>query len=180
MLIAAALVTALLVKRKTVANFTQSVVYSQLGKLTSVAMETGAMTSLYGLLALACFLAQPHSNVDIGIIGCLGRLYTLTLLYNLHLRSSPSDGIKLGPPQTGLNSQTATLPPGFESYEARVARLSAAGIQQLSVRHAGEIRVHTLQSRRVEDATGVIEVELATGEHDEEYRMNVMDSEAFV
>jgi hypothetical protein len=59
-----------------------------LHRLAAAAAQTGAVTSLLALAALAAFLQDTRSNVVIALEFALGRVYTLTLLYNLALRAA--------------------------------------------------------------------------------------------
>lgn len=55
-----------------------------------VAAESGLVPLSVSFAALAFFLERPNTNISVGIAFCIGRLYTLTLLLNLNIRSSSS------------------------------------------------------------------------------------------
>lgn len=209
MAIAGTQVVFLLVRRKTVVNFSQSAMYSQLSKLTSVAIETGAVTSLYALVALAIFLAQPDSNgahdftlppkrksinhlptnqsksasSPASAVCALSHSrsppsfptplakqltlpppqpsYTLTMLYSLHLRSTPSDHLHQSSSNHQSGSQTTSMPLGFKSNESKIARLPVANPAQGSFGArpgSMNVRVHSTIVSQVDDHNGIIAV----------------------
>lgn len=70
---------------RTMQGFTKNT-RKMIRRLTFAAIETGSITASWALIALAVFLATPTSNIDVGIAYVLGRLYSITLLFNLIYR----------------------------------------------------------------------------------------------
>ncbi|EIN12213.1 hypothetical protein PUNSTDRAFT_81418 [Punctularia strigosozonata HHB-11173 SS5] len=60
---------------------------TMLSKLTGMAIRTGSITSLFALLVLGTFLHDPQGSIAVGINSCLGRIYALTMMYNLNTRT---------------------------------------------------------------------------------------------
>ncbi|EIN12159.1 hypothetical protein PUNSTDRAFT_124175 [Punctularia strigosozonata HHB-11173 SS5] len=61
---------------------------TMLSRLTSMAIRTGCVTSVFALLILAFFLQNPQGSIAVGLNSCFGRVYALTMLYNLNTRAS--------------------------------------------------------------------------------------------
>ncbi|KAK0203558.1 hypothetical protein DFS33DRAFT_1383804 [Desarmillaria ectypa] len=55
-------------------------------RLMRSAMQTGSTTSVVAVLVLITYLVNNESNIETGFAFILGRLYILTLLYNLNVR----------------------------------------------------------------------------------------------
>ncbi|PBK68945.1 hypothetical protein ARMSODRAFT_200918 [Armillaria solidipes] len=55
-------------------------------RLMRSAMQTGSTTSIVAVLVLITYLVNNESNIETGFAFILGRLYILTLLYNLNVR----------------------------------------------------------------------------------------------
>jgi len=68
---------------------TQSLIH----RLMASTIRTGTVTSVLVVVTLIVFLIDKESNVPAGIAYCLGRVYTLTMLYNLNNRSSLKHGL---------------------------------------------------------------------------------------
>ncbi|KAK7030375.1 hypothetical protein VNI00_014119 [Paramarasmius palmivorus] len=68
---------------KTVFKGTQTV----LNRLTSLAVKTGTPAAVAATIALIIFLNDKSSNISVAFAFCLGRIYAITLLYNLNVRS---------------------------------------------------------------------------------------------
>ncbi|CAK5267258.1 unnamed protein product [Mycena citricolor] len=65
---------------------------STIRRLIRDALKTGTLTSIVALAVLITYLTDQESNVTVGIGFCLGRFYTLTLLYNLLSRKAVMAG----------------------------------------------------------------------------------------
>ncbi|KAK7042702.1 hypothetical protein R3P38DRAFT_3260664 [Favolaschia claudopus] len=61
---------------------TQSILH----RLIRSAIQTGTITSVMAVITMVLFLADNESNVTLGFGYPLGRVYTITLLYNLNMR----------------------------------------------------------------------------------------------
>jgi len=83
MAIAIALVTALRAMPTAFRN-TQSMIR----RLIASAISTGSATSLLAVVCLILYLYDTHVNITVGFGFCLGRAYTLTMLFNLNQRRS--------------------------------------------------------------------------------------------
>lgn len=64
--------------------------HRKLYRLMFIAAQSGLAPLLVSLPALVIFFRLPMTNISFGMAFCIGRLYTLTLLLNLTLRSSAS------------------------------------------------------------------------------------------
>ncbi|KAK7007626.1 hypothetical protein R3P38DRAFT_3028400 [Favolaschia claudopus] len=62
---------------------TQSIIQ----RLIRSAIQTGGITSILALTSLITYLAEKSSNVTVAFGYPLGRVYTITLLYNLNMRA---------------------------------------------------------------------------------------------
>ncbi|KAF8918438.1 hypothetical protein CPB85DRAFT_1430610 [Mucidula mucida] len=56
-------------------------------RLTFAAVQTGSVTSALAILCLILYLINTESNITVGFGFCLGRVYTLTMLFNLNTRA---------------------------------------------------------------------------------------------
>ncbi|KAJ6476616.1 hypothetical protein DFH09DRAFT_1379514 [Mycena vulgaris] len=61
---------------------------SIISRLIRSSVQTGTITSIFATIVLITYLTDKESNVTVGIGFCLGRVYTLTFLYNLNNRQS--------------------------------------------------------------------------------------------
>jgi len=59
-----------------------------ISRLIIVAIQSGTFTSVLAILLLSTYLARPTTNDSAYFSFCLGRAYTLTMLFNLNLRTS--------------------------------------------------------------------------------------------
>ncbi|KAI5474781.1 calcium:hydrogen antiporter [Pseudohyphozyma bogoriensis] len=91
--IAASLVTLLNKARKDVANFSQSTIDRPLQKLVRISAESGCLIATYGLITICVFATHESTNIPVGLALSFGRIYALTLLFNLNLRKSTARGI---------------------------------------------------------------------------------------
>lgn len=55
-------------------------------RLTVMAIQTGSVTTVLATLCLILYLVNTESNVTVGFGFCLGRVYALTMLFNLNTR----------------------------------------------------------------------------------------------
>ncbi|KAJ6472424.1 hypothetical protein C8R45DRAFT_1217734 [Mycena sanguinolenta] len=67
-----------------------------LNRVIILTVQTGSATSVVALAALVTYRVQPDSNVDIGIMYNLGRVYMLSMLLNLNIRTSGRSGTSRG------------------------------------------------------------------------------------
>ncbi|KAF7359003.1 hypothetical protein MSAN_01241000 [Mycena sanguinolenta] len=81
-------------------------VNNMLNHLVLHTIRTGAATALIAVLSLTTFLIDDETNVSVGILYPLGRVYVLSMLINLNTRIRDSD-----PPQnwTTSNGQWGTV-----------------------------------------------------------------------
>jgi len=61
---------------------------SLIRRLMTSTIRTGTVSSVVAVIILILFLTDKQSNFGTGFSYCLGRIYTLTMLYNLNNRSS--------------------------------------------------------------------------------------------
>ncbi|EJD36025.1 hypothetical protein AURDEDRAFT_108700, partial [Auricularia subglabra TFB-10046 SS5] len=55
-------------------------------RLMRTAIMTGAVTATFAIVTLTTYLAKPTSNICLTFGMCIGRVCTLTVLYNLNMR----------------------------------------------------------------------------------------------
>ncbi|EIN08325.1 hypothetical protein PUNSTDRAFT_126411 [Punctularia strigosozonata HHB-11173 SS5] len=111
------------VKNKTVFKATQSM----LSRLTGMAIQTGSVTSVFAIVILGFFLKNPSGSIAVGVNECFGRVYTLTMLYNLNNRRSIRNGV---------SSKSGTSGPDLEAGNS-----AAIDLSQIRVEH----QTHTVQ-----------------------------------
>ena len=87
-LIAASLVVTL---SRASASITTRSTKALLSRLIFVAIQSGTITTVIVVLALTTYTLNPTSNDSAYFSFCLGRAYTLTMLFNLNLRRSLGD-----------------------------------------------------------------------------------------
>ncbi|KAJ6481972.1 hypothetical protein C8R45DRAFT_315947 [Mycena sanguinolenta] len=63
-------------------------VNNMLNSLVSRTIRTGTATAAVAMLALVVFLIDDQTNISVGIIYSLGRVYVLSMLINLNVRGS--------------------------------------------------------------------------------------------
>ncbi|KAJ7935769.1 hypothetical protein B0H13DRAFT_2304268 [Mycena leptocephala] len=63
-----------------------------LNRLAARTIQTGSAGAIIAFAALIAYLLNNQSNVPLGIAYCLGRVYILTMLANLNIRSSGRSG----------------------------------------------------------------------------------------
>ncbi|KIY64844.1 hypothetical protein CYLTODRAFT_492794 [Cylindrobasidium torrendii FP15055 ss-10] len=118
-------------------NTTFSQTKSLIQRLTYTAIQTGSVTTVLATLCLILFLIDPASNITVGFGFCLGRVYTLTMLFNLNTRSR-SRGLNDSSSQ-GMSHQSAHN----ESY----------GLRQNTNKTNGGISVHRTAVVRIDDGS---------------------------
>jgi len=77
---------------------------SLIHKIMASTIRTGTVTSVFAVAALILFHTNERSNVSSAFVFCLGRVYALTMLYNLNNRSSLKQGWDAG--STEVNNTT--------------------------------------------------------------------------
>ncbi|EIW56005.1 uncharacterized protein TRAVEDRAFT_60069 [Trametes versicolor FP-101664 SS1] len=71
---------------------------SLIRRLTYTAIQTGAATSVLAVICLIFYRINTESNITVGFGFCLGRAYTLTMLFNLNTRvTGRADSSSNGP-----------------------------------------------------------------------------------
>ncbi|CAK5283280.1 unnamed protein product [Mycena citricolor] len=103
-------------------------------RLIRDAVQTGTVTSIFATITLITYLVKQESNVTVGIGFCLGRLYTLTLLYNLLSRKSAAtdnrDGTHSGAswtkPAVSVTMTSALSSPGTFVRHSQVIAVDEA------------------------------------------------------
>ncbi|KAJ7626114.1 hypothetical protein FB45DRAFT_1084982 [Roridomyces roridus] len=120
---------------------------SVITRISRITLQTGTLTSLLAVLVLVTFLADKASNVTIMFGYILSRCYTLTLLYNLNLRSRivghGSDANSGGLPGHGHGNRPQTRP-----YRTPCQTESLGGIH-----------VHRTAIVRIDEGTGAEDTE---------------------
>ncbi|KAL8276818.1 hypothetical protein RQP46_010749 [Phenoliferia psychrophenolica] len=151
-LLAITLVVLLSVARKKVSKST-SHVYHPLGRLIRSAAETGSLPAVWTVVQMIIFLVVPATNLSSAMSVVTGRLYTLTLLYNLNLRRRAakslfnSDGML---DTSGEESRSALSKLGSRVFGGGLSRNGAMELQGVSV-HREELT--TVEDERVRVVT---------------------------
>ncbi|KAJ7626106.1 hypothetical protein FB45DRAFT_1084974 [Roridomyces roridus] len=128
---------------------------SVITRISRITLQTGTLTSLLAVIVLVTFLADKASNVTIMFGYILNRCYTLTLLYNLNLRSRivvhGSDANSGGLPGHGHGNRPQTRP-----------YTTPCQIESL-----GGIHVHR---------TAIVRIDEGTGAEDTEYNVDAVST----
>lgn len=77
-------------------------------RLIFVAVQSGTVPTILALLVLTTYLTKPTTNDSAYFSFCLGRVYTLTMLFNLNVRKYLETGCHI----CGLQTVGVTLPSG--------------------------------------------------------------------
>ncbi|KAK7461701.1 hypothetical protein VKT23_008128 [Stygiomarasmius scandens] len=65
---------------------------SMIKRLMYTTIQTGSTSALVAIIVLVLYLHQPNNNVCTAVGWCLGRIYSLTFLYNLNTRTFARHG----------------------------------------------------------------------------------------
>ncbi|KAF7349048.1 hypothetical protein MVEN_01426500 [Mycena venus] len=74
-------------------------IHNTLHRLVVLTLQTGLATAVIAVVALIIFLANDETNIPVGIMYSLGRVYVLSMLLNLNIRVSGSQGLSQGTSQ---------------------------------------------------------------------------------
>ncbi|KAK0205388.1 hypothetical protein DFS33DRAFT_1274294 [Desarmillaria ectypa] len=78
-----------------------------INRLIGSVISTGTVSTIVAIVILIVFLKMPMTNVSTGVAFCLGRLYSLTMLYSLNkrnaLRAEGSSGHSSGRQDRAVN-----------------------------------------------------------------------------
>ncbi|KAL7004366.1 hypothetical protein EMMF5_006057 [Cystobasidiomycetes sp. EMM_F5] len=107
-----------------------------LRRVIAVSIEAGVVTSAMALACLISFRMKPETNTPVGLGMCIGRLYTITLLFNLNLRVGTSD------PAT---SQSTSQPVGRTSKSSSTGKIQSFKLAALGSR-SGDVASQQIQS----------------------------------
>ncbi|KAI0634954.1 hypothetical protein C8Q77DRAFT_664397 [Trametes polyzona] len=111
---------------------------SLIRRLTYTAIQTGSATSVLAIVCLIFYRINTESNITVGFGFCLGRAYTLTMLFNLNTRvTGRVDASRTGPSQTS----------GVHDLEAAGTNIN------LNSLNAGGISVHRTAIVHIDDGT---------------------------
>ncbi|KAJ7244501.1 hypothetical protein C8J57DRAFT_1725630 [Mycena rebaudengoi] len=94
--IAALLVWELWRAKKSLLEHVQIRMNNTLNRLVVRTLQTGSATAAIAVATLIAFLIDNKSNIPVGIMFCGGRVYTLTMLFNLNIRSLTKPGSSRG------------------------------------------------------------------------------------
>ncbi|KAJ7263542.1 hypothetical protein C8J57DRAFT_1719074 [Mycena rebaudengoi] len=94
--IAALLVWELWRAKKSLLEHVQIRMNSTLNRLVVRTLQTGSATAAIAVATLIAFLIDNKSNIAVGIMFCGGRVYTLSMLFNLNIRSRNKPGSSRG------------------------------------------------------------------------------------
>ncbi|KAK4703677.1 hypothetical protein P7C70_g2542, partial [Phenoliferia sp. Uapishka_3] len=139
--------------RMKVSGFNQSAMAKPLKLLYFAALESGAVPSAVTLIGLGLYLWNKSSNIGPSLYACIGRVSSITLLYNLNLRKATADSLMHS--DGALESASKSNGPSglFKSWRkgARSANqfeMNVAVSTVTDVRHEGDedFRIVTLPS----------------------------------
>ncbi|KAK0484608.1 hypothetical protein IW261DRAFT_848153 [Armillaria novae-zelandiae] len=87
-----------------------------INRLIGSVISTGTASTIVAIVILIVFLQNPMTNVSTGVAFCLGRLYSLTMLYSLNkrnaLRAEGSSGHSSGRQDRAVNINTELFSTG--------------------------------------------------------------------
>ncbi|KAF9043511.1 hypothetical protein BDZ89DRAFT_1059423 [Hymenopellis radicata] len=98
-------------------------------RLMRAAMQTGTTTSVIALSVLISYLVNNTSNVGVGICFILGRVYILTLLYNLNLRTI------LQQQTTQTTTTVAASEDTYPSHRSAAMAMEGIHVQRTAIVH---------------------------------------------
>ncbi|KIY66953.1 hypothetical protein CYLTODRAFT_422967 [Cylindrobasidium torrendii FP15055 ss-10] len=114
-------------------NTTFSQTKSLIQRLTYTAIQTGSVTTVIAVLCLILYLIDPEINITVGFGFCLGRIYSLTMLFNLNTRTRPRgvNDSSTGPNHSGhihdneysLRQRTAQETGGISVHRTAIVRI---------------------------------------------------------
>ncbi|KAF7366262.1 hypothetical protein MSAN_00882400 [Mycena sanguinolenta] len=81
---------------------------SLLNRLVSQTIQTGTATAVTAVLSLIAFLINDKTNVPVGIMYPLGRIYVLSMLINLNIRDSKNSNLSGGQREAFVFAHTTT------------------------------------------------------------------------
>lgn len=111
----------LLKARRVAARFEASQLHGPLTKMIFLAAETGGFTTIWACVAIAVYKSNDQTNASVGLGYCLGRVYTLTMLFCLFQRKSI----------TANNASSAELQTGNKQgrFGNAASRVPVSGVQ---------------------------------------------------
>jgi hypothetical protein len=122
-----------------------------ISRLIVVAIQSGTFTTILAVSLLTIYLLKPTTNDSAYFSFCLGRAYTLTMLFNLNLRRtieksrSASTAHTLGSPggnSGGKNSGSTGIKASLSGNSNRMEPGRATGKVEKEVYGLGGIQVH--------------------------------------
>lgn len=110
-------------------------------RLTIMAIKTGSVTTALAILCLILYLVNTESNVTVGFGFCLGRVYALTMLFNLNTRVKGrrhADDTTTYPPDSGIG--------GY-----RLRNINTSDLGGISVHRTAIVRIDGSEEFRTEN-----------------------------
>ncbi|KDE04569.1 hypothetical protein MVLG_05037 [Microbotryum lychnidis-dioicae p1A1 Lamole] len=148
--------------RKEVANRAHSNLLVPLQKLMIMALESGAVTSFVAIVGLGLYLGFKTTNLPLAPGYCLGRIYALTMLFNLRVRdrlqaeaiSSQAVGVSTFALRADAPTDLSKDPHEFD-VERHGVMSSVGGVSTIrpDPRRGQTSRSHTVQTRAAQSQT---------------------------
>ncbi|KAK0501055.1 hypothetical protein EDD18DRAFT_788811 [Armillaria luteobubalina] len=110
-------------------------------RLTIMAMQTGTVTTTLAIICLILYLVNTESNITVGFGFCLGRVYALTMLFNLNTRLKGRRHA----------DDTTIFPPDSGSGGYRLRNVNTSDLGGISVHRTAIVRIDGSEEFRTEN-----------------------------
>ncbi|KAF7366626.1 hypothetical protein MSAN_00920500 [Mycena sanguinolenta] len=156
LIIAGALVLELM-KAKSVFKGQQRRVNNLLNRLVLYTIQTGTVTAVIAVLSLIAFLIDEETNIPVGVMYPLGRIYVLSMLMNLNIRkygrpqNSTINGGQRGPDRIahGTTYNFTTEFYSSESHGSNRGTVKSRAAASISETHPSEIAMMPTNTQQV-------------------------------
>lgn len=121
-------------------------------RLIMVAIQSGTVTTVLALLTLSIFLAKPRTNDSAYLSLSIGRVYTLTMLFNLNLRRNLRNRCH----SCGMNTLGGVISaaPGNRSLQVDLVPAEPHGSSSTPLHPSSRLRFDKNELAPTEDSEG--------------------------
>ncbi|KAK7033456.1 hypothetical protein R3P38DRAFT_795434 [Favolaschia claudopus] len=127
-------------------------------KLVALTLQSGAAGATISIAGLIAFLFNNESNVPVGIIYSLGRIYILTMLANLNIRRSGRGGSQAT--STSVNALSGDrVPPSRSEFAEDLGGIHVHRTAVVHIDNRQDYSDSSVERARVKD-TPVVEIEM--------------------
>ncbi|PBK63183.1 hypothetical protein ARMSODRAFT_545713 [Armillaria solidipes] len=116
-----------------------------INRLIGSVISTGTASTIVAIVILIVFLKNPMTNVSTGVAFCLGRLYSLTMLYSLNkrnaLRAEGSSGHSSGRQDRAVTNAELFSTGGIHVHRTARIDISETGQERESSSHSAAFGV---------------------------------------